>query len=266
MTEVRMLVKRGVKEVTLLGQNVDSYGHDLPQRPDLADLLTAVGGVQGLARVRFLTSHPNDMSQRIIDTVAREEKVCEFINLPVQAGDDQVLASMRRGYTREEYLELVGRIREAMPGAGLTTDIIVGFPGETEEQFERTLELLRTVRFDKVHAASYSTRPGTIAARKMTDDVTPEEKRRRQTALEELQRDLALEINSEMVGRTEEVLVEGEKNGRWHGRTRSNKIVYIEGGNRFFGETVSVEIVEATAWSLRGIVTREAKVLLPIAS
>ncbi len=266
VTEVRMLVQRGVKEVTLLGQNVDSYGHDLPQSPDLADLLTAVGGVQGLARVRFLTSHPNDMSQRIIDTVAREERVCEFINLPVQAGDDQVLASMRRGYTREEYLELVGRIRETMPGAGLTTDIIVGFPGETAEQFERTLDLLRTVRFDKVHAASYSTRPGTIAARKMTDDVTPEEKRRRQTALEELQRNLSLELNSEMVGRTEEVLVEGEKDGRWHGRTRSNKIVYLEGGHRFFGETVPVEITEATAWSLRGKVTREAKVLFPIAS
>ena len=252
--EVGMLVKRGVKEVTLLGQNVDSYGHDLPDQPDLADLLAEVSRVPGIRRVRFLTSHPNDMSQKIIDTVAREEKVCEFINLPVQAGDNDVLASMRRGYTREQYLELVGRIRQAMPGVGLTTDIIVGYPGETEEQFERTVDLVRTVQFDKVHAASYSSRPGTIAWRTMEDDVPPEEKRRRHAALEELQREVSLEVNKRMVGRTEEILIEGEKDGRWHGRTRSNKLVYADGGDRFFGELVSMEISDASPWSLQGTV------------
>ena len=263
--EVEMLVKRGVKEVTLLGQNVDSYGHDLPEQPDLADLLSAVNQVRGIRRVRFLTSHPNDMSQRIIDTVAREEKVCEYINLPVQAGDNEVLANMHRGYTREEYLELVVRVRQAMPEVGLTTDAIVGFPGETEEQFERTMELLHTVRFDKVHVASYSPRPGTIAWRKTEDDVPPEEKRRRHVALEELQREISREINKGMLGRTEEVLIEGEKDGRWHGRTRSNKLVYVDGGGRYLGELVSVEIQEATPWSVQGIVTREVKSVLPIA-
>ena len=252
--EVEMLVKRGVKEVTLLGQNVDSYGHDLPEQPDLADLLSAVNQVRGIRRVRFLTSHPNDMSQRIIDAVAREEKVCEYINLPVQAGDNEVLANMHRGYTREEYLELVVRVRQAMPEVGLTTDAIVGFPGETEEQFERTMELLHTVRFDKVHVASYSPRPGTIAWRKTEDDVPPEEKRRRHVALEELQREISWEINWGMLGRTEEVLIEGEKDGRWHGRTRSNKLVYVDGGGRYLGELVSVEIQEATPWSVQGTV------------
>ena len=264
--EVEMLVMGGVKEVTLLGQNVDSYGHDLPEKPDLADLLSAVSRVRGIQRIRFLTSHPNDMSQKIIDTVAREEKVCEYVNLPVQAGDDQVLANMRRGYTREQYLRLVERIRRAMPDVGLTSDVIIGFPGESEGQFERTMELLRTVRFDKVHVASYSPRPGTIAWRGMEDDVQTEEKRRRFTALEELQRELSWEINRGMVGGIQEVLIEGEKEGRWHGRTRSNKLVYVDGGGRYLGELLSVEIQDATPWSVQGRVTREVKRALPIAS
>ena len=250
--ETEILAKRGVKEITLLGQNVDSYGHDLAEKPDLADLLTEVAKVNGIKRVRFLTSHPNDMSRRIIETVAREEKVCEYINLPVQAGDNQVLANMHRGYTREQYMEKVGFIRKTMPGVGLTTDIIVGFPGETAEQFEQTMDLARRVRFDKVHIAEYSERPGTIAFRTQPDDVTAAEKTRRRCALEALEREISLETNTGLVGTTHEVLIEGERDGRSHGRTRSNRLVYVDGGQRFLGEVVDVRITTAGAWSLHG--------------
>ena len=262
--EVAMLAQRGVKEVTLLGQNVDSYGHDLAGSPDLADLLTVCNEVQGIQRLRFLTSHPNDMSQRIVDAVASLDKVCEFINLPAQAGDNDVLANMRRGYSREQYLELVGRIRMAMPDVGLTTDIIVGFPGETPEQFERTLDLVRQVRFDKIHAAMYSPRPGTIAWRKQPDDVSRAEKKRRYRALEDLQKRISQEINQALVGVTVDVLIEGKKDERWHGRTRSNKLVYLD-GDRYFGETVTVRITDATAWSLHGKSLKSAKKMLAIA-
>lgn len=263
--EVALLAKRGVKEVTLLGQNVDSYGHDLPGRPDLADLLAAVDETPGIKRVRFLTSHPNDMSQRIIDAVARLPKVCEFINLPVQAGDDDVLAAMHRGYTRAQYLELAGRIRTAMPGVGLTTDIIVGFPGETREQFQRTVDLVREVQFDKVHSAMYSTRPGTLAHRKLVDDVDAEEKRRRHAVLEETQAAIALANNRRMVGTTEEVLIEEERDGRWQGRTRSNKLVYVQGGERRHGELVQVRIIEGTPWSLQGEAREQRATVLAMA-
>ena len=265
VTEVELLARRGVKEVTLLGQNVDSYGHDLPDQPDLADLLEAIDGVQAIRRVRFLTSHPNDMSPRIVDAVARLDKVCEFINLPVQAGDDDVLAAMRRGYTREQYLALVDRIRVAMPGVGLTTDVIVGFPGETRSQFQQTMDLVRRVRFDKVHMAMYSPRPGTIAWRRQADDVSQEEKKERHAALEAMQTEIAREINAALVGTTHEVLIEGEKDGRWHGRTRPNKLVYVDGGQRFHGETVQVEITEASPYSLRGRALRAAATAIPVA-
>ena len=263
--EVEMLAHRGVKEVTLLGQNVDSYGHDLPDQPDLADLLVAVDGVQAIQRVRFLTSHPNDMSPRIVNAVARLDKVCEYINLPVQAGDDGVLEAMRRGYTREQYLALVDRIRGAMPDVGLTTDVIVGFPGETRSQFQQTMDLVRRVRFDKVHLAMYSPRPGTIAWRRQADDVPREEKKERHADLEAMQTEIAREINAALVGTTHEVLIEGEKDGRWHGRTRSNKLVYVDGGQRFHGETVQVEITEASPYSLRGRALRAAATAIPVA-
>ena len=171
---------------------------------------------------------------------------------------------MRRGYSREQYLELVGRIRMAMPDVGLTTDIIVGFPGETPEQFERTLDLVRQVRFDKIHAAMYSPRPGTIAWRKQPDDVSRAEKKRRYRALEDLQKRISQEINQALVGVTVDVLIEGKKDERWHGRTRSNKLVYLD-GDRYFGETVTVRITDATAWSLQGKSLKSAKKILAIA-
>ena len=163
--EVELLAARNVKEVTLLGQNVDSYGHDLPGSPDLADLLTAVNEVDGLERIRFLTSHPNDMSGRIIEAVASLPKVCEHFNLPFQAGDDHVLELMRRGYTNVDYRALVQRVRGTVPCVSLSTDLIVGFPGESESAFHESLKMLEDVQFDKVHAAAYSERPGTIASR-----------------------------------------------------------------------------------------------------
>ena len=252
VNEVRLLAARGVKEVTLLGQNVDSYGHDLPGQPDLGDLLAEVNEVEGLERIRFLTSHPNDMSDHIIDAVAELDKVCEHVNLPFQAGDDEVLRSMRRGYTNGDYRRLVERIRNRVPGVSLSTDVIVGFCGETSEQFERTWELIRDIRFDKVHAAAYSPRPGTIAARKLEDDVDHEEKRARLKAIEELQESILTEKNAGLVGETFEVLVEGRKRGSWYGRNRNDKLVYFDDEADRKGDLVRISVERAGPWSLRG--------------
>ena len=250
--ETRLLAARDVKEVTLLGQNVDSYGHDLPGAPDLGDLLAAVSGVDGIERVRFLTSHPNDMSDHIIDTVADLDKVCEHINLPFQAGDDEVLTKMRRGYTSDQYRRLVEKIRDRIPSVSMSTDLVVGFCGETEAQFERTLEMVREIRFDKVHAAAYSTREGTIAARKMEDDVPLEDKRARLKAVEVLQTGIQAEINSRLQNQTVEVLVEGAKRGKAEGRSRNDKLVYIEDRHDRMGQLLNVKIDKTGPWSLRG--------------
>ena len=252
--EIGLLADRGVKEVTLLGQNVDSYGHDLPGCPDLGDLLAAVSQVEGIRRVRFLTSHPNDMSDHIIGQVAELDKVCEHINLPFQAGDDEVLKRMRRGYTGDDYRRLVDKIRDRVPNVSLSTDLIVGFCGETDAQFGRTLDMLRDVRFDKVHSAAYSTREGTIAARKLKDDVPTEVKRERLKAIDELQAGIQGEINGPLQGRTIEVLLEGEKRGTPFGRSRNDKIVYVEDGHGLAGDIVNVIITETSTWSLRGAV------------
>ena len=250
--EVRLLAERGVKEVTLLGQNVDSYGHDLPGSPDLGDLLAEINGVDGLERIRFLTSHPNDMSDHIIDSVAELEKVCEHINLPFQAGDDHVLQRMRRGYTNDDYRRLIEKIRARVPNVSLSTDVIVGFSGETEEQFDQTVELIRDVQFDKVHAAAYSTRPGTIAGRKMEDDVPHEEKRARLKSIEELQETILAEKNAGLQGATVEVLVEDRKRGKWYGRNRNDKLVYFEDDADRKGEMLQIRVEQTGPWSLQG--------------
>jgi tRNA-2-methylthio-N6-dimethylallyladenosine synthase len=251
--EVDLLVHRGVKEVTLLGQTVDAYGHDLPDKPDLADLLNEVHGIDGLHRIRFLTSHPNYMSDRIIQAVGNLPKVCEHINLPFQAGDDDVLQNMRRGYTSDDYRRLVDRIREAVPNASMSTDVIVGFPGETSEQFQSSLNLIRDIRFDKVHVAAYSTRPGTIADRKMDDDVSSEEKKSRVKAIEELQESIVANTNSALAGQVVDVLVESRHRGQWQGRTRSNKLVFFSQDADVLGELVDVRIEKTGPWSLQGI-------------
>jgi tRNA-2-methylthio-N6-dimethylallyladenosine synthase len=252
--EVELLVHRGVKEVTVLGQTVDAYGHDLPEQPDLADLLARLNDIPGLLRVRFLTSHPSYMSRRIIQAVAELPKVCEHINLPVQAGDDQVLSNMRRRYTQAEYRSLVESIREAIPGVSLSTDIIVGFPGETEQQYQKSLELVADLQFDKVHGAAYSPRPGTIAYRTAEDDVPREEKARRLKQMDDLQAELLTKVNAGLLGHEVEVLVEGMKKGKWQGRTRSNKLVFFEDAGDHLGELVNVEIQRTSPWSLQGTV------------
>lgn len=254
--QVEDLVERGAKEVTLLGQNVDSYGHDLPGGPDLADLLYELNPLESLARIRFLTSHPKDMSEKLIRAVASLDKVCESISLPVQAGDDEILRAMGRGYTVENYRELVERIRCTVPGVALSTDVIVGFPGETEEQFQKTLDLLSDVRFDTVHVAAYSPRPGTLASRRFEDDVLSFEKRRRLQRVEELQGEIASEINARLLGRTVEMLVEGEKKGRWWGRTRIGKLIFFDDAADRLGQLVEVEVERTSPWSLQGVFKR----------
>ena len=253
LREAELLAARGVKEVTLLGQNVDSYGNDLPGNGDLADLLAAVSEVEGLERVRFLTSHPNDMGRRIIDAVASLDKVCEHFNLPFQAGDDGVLEAMRRGYTTDDYIRLVEHIRATVANVSLSTDLIVGFPGESEQAFRHTVEMLEAVRFDKVHAASYSTRPGTIAARKMEDSVPQEEKKGRLQAIEALQERIATEINARLLRTTQEVLVESREKGKWRGRNRNDKLVFVEDPRNLQGATVKVHIERTSPWSLQGV-------------
>ena len=256
--ETELLGKRGTKEVTLLGQNVDSYGHDLPGSTDLGDLLAAVNEVGAVERIRFLTSHPSDMSDHIIDSVAGLEKVCEHVNLPFQAGDDEVLSRMRRGYTGDQYRRLVEKVRERVPNVSLSTDLIVGFCGETDRQFQRTLDMLRDIRFDKVHSAAYSTREGTIAARRLEDDVPPDEKRARLKAVDELQEGIQAEINGRLLGQTVEVLVEGTRRGRAQGRSRNDKLVYLDGGHDRIGEVVGVKLRSTGPWSLKGAVVSAA--------
>ncbi|NIN63364.1 MAG: tRNA (N6-isopentenyl adenosine(37)-C2)-methylthiotransferase MiaB [Anaerolineae bacterium] len=251
LDEVRCMAQRGAREVTLLGQNVDAYGHDLPGQPDLADLLRAVHEVDGLWRVRFLTSHPNDMSERIIQAVAELDKVCEHIELPVQAGHDLTLKRMARGYTVDQFRNLVQRIRERVPGVAIATDVIVGFPGETEDHFHATYNLLAEEKFDVVHVAAYSPRPGTAAAR-LDDDVASGEKDRRRRLIEELQRNIATEINHELLGSTTEVLVEEKHKGKWKGRTRTNKLVFFEDSGDWKGKLAQVKITWAGPWSMQG--------------
>jgi tRNA-2-methylthio-N6-dimethylallyladenosine synthase len=252
VSEVQHLVKGGAKEVTLLGQNVDSYGHDLPERPDLADLLARLNSVNGLARIRFLTNHPKDVGPKLIEAVASLDKVCEHLELPVQAGDNDILRAMRRGYTVEQYRDLVYAIRRRIPQISLSTDVIVGFPGETEEQFENTLSLLEEMRFDVVHVAAYCPRPGTIAWREYEDDVTREVKRERFSKVEQLQAAIAGERNARSRGKTVEVLVEGKKKGKWFGRTRGDKLVFFEDDIERLGQIVAVEIGKTSSWALQG--------------
>ncbi|MFH0941672.1 MAG: MiaB/RimO family radical SAM methylthiotransferase [Chloroflexota bacterium] len=252
VAEVRGLVQGGTKEVILLGQNVDSYGHDLESGSDLSDLLSELNAAAGLKRIRFLTNHPKDLSSRLIETVARLDKVCRQLCLPVQAGSDPVLESMRRGYTVAQYRELVGHIRRGIPAVALSTDVIVGFPGETPAQFRETLALLSELKFDTVHLAAYSPRPGTIAWRELKDDVPPEEKRARLAEAEALQERISAEINTALSGQTLEVLVTGRKKGKWYGRTPGDKLVFFRDSGSYPGELVMVRITKTSPWSLGG--------------
>jgi tRNA-2-methylthio-N6-dimethylallyladenosine synthase len=252
LNDARALAAQGVKEITLLGQIVDRYGLDLPGRPSLAELLRRIHAVEGLERIRFLTSHPNWVTDELLDAVATLPQVCEHIEVPVQAGDDEVLERMRRGYTVDDYRRLIGRIRERIPGVSIATDIIVGFPGETQEQFHRTYELLAELRLDKAHIARYSPRPQTLAARRFEDDVPEEEKERRRKALDDLQGEIVGQINRRLLDETVEVLVEGKKKDRWWGRTRTDKLVYFEHEADWRGKLAQVHITWTGPWSLIG--------------
>jgi tRNA-2-methylthio-N6-dimethylallyladenosine synthase len=252
VAEVRSLVAQGVKEVVLLGQIVDRYGYDVPDGPDLADLLRVVNDVEGLQRVRFLTSHPNYMTDRILRAVAELPKVMPQIEVPIQAGNNEVLAVMKRGYTREEYRVLIHRIRDIIPDAAIHCDIIVGFPGETAMQFQDTYDILSELRLDKLHLARYSPRPGTVSARRMIDDVPDEEKRRRHQLLEELHREISAERMRGYLGQTVEVLVEDKDKGRWRGRTPHNKLVFFDDPRDLRGCLVNVHISHAGPWSMSG--------------
>lgn len=253
--EARTLVNRGAKEIILVGQNVDSYGHDLSDKPDLAALLAEVNNIEGLKRVRFLTNHPKDMSDRLIDAIANLDKVCEEINLPAQAGNDDILKAMRRGYSSEQYRDLVKRIRTKVPDISISTDIIVGFPGETDRQFRESVELLKELRFDNTHIAAYSARTGTIASREYEDNVPPEVKKERLATVERLQGEIASEINAALLGKTVQVLVEGKKKGKWHGRSRSGKLVFFDDKKNLLGQVVNVKIEKTSPWSLQGVLS-----------
>lgn len=261
--EVRRIVARGAKEITLLGQIVDSYGHDLPGRPDLADLIRALDDTPGLVRLRFLTSHPAFMSEKLLYAIADSQHCMPDINLPVQAGDDALLKIMKRGYTVAKYTKLIERTREIMPHVSLTTDIIVGHPGETRAMFERTVAMIEALRFDKVHIAAFSSRPGTKAAEMELDPalaVEHGEKQFRRIRLEQVQEHIATERNAVFLDRTVEVLVEEHVKGKWRGRDRNNKLVFFEHPNDWAGRLVNVHVNETRPWWLGGTLIEEVKV------
>ena len=249
--EVAGLVARGTREAVLLSQIVERYGWDLTPRSTLAELLTLLNDVPSLERIRFLTSYPNDFGPDLIEAVASLPHVCEDINLPIQAGDDTTLRRMARGYKVADYERVVDALRARMPEIGISTDIIVGFPGETAEQFENTLRTMERVRWDVVHVAMFSPREGTVAAT-WPDDVPRAEKKRRLHAVEEVQARIAAEINARLVGRTVEVLVEGQSKGRWYGRTRTNKLAFFDHPAPLAGALVDVRIDQASSWALQG--------------
>ena len=254
LAEVKALASCGVKEVTLLGQNVNSYGKSLGNGHSFSELLRAIGEIEGIERIRFTTSHPKDLSDDIIDCFRDVKAQCESIHLPVQSGSDAVLARMNRRYTSGDYIDRVCKLREACPDIAISSDIIVGFPGETEQDYQKTLDLMEKVRFDTLFSFQYSERAGTAAVG-LDGKVHPDEKRRRLIELQALQDRHTREKNDNLVGKTMEVLVEGTSRNTSRdvmGRTRSNKIVNFAGGNDLVGKTVRVRIVGAFLHSLRG--------------
>ncbi|MBI2985636.1 MAG: tRNA (N6-isopentenyl adenosine(37)-C2)-methylthiotransferase MiaB [Deltaproteobacteria bacterium] len=253
--EVRELTRGGVKEVMLLGQNVNSYGKASQGELTFPELLHKLNGIGGLERIRFTTSHPEDLSSELIEAYATLDLLCEHLHLPVQSGSDSVLQRMRRGYTRGEYMGKIQRLRDRCPETALSTDIIVGFPGETEEEFQATLEILQEVAYDEIYAFSFSPRPQTVAAKIYRDDVPSEIKKQRLEAVLNLQQEISLKKNRERIGCVEEILVEGPsklRQGQIMGRTRTNRIVNAMGPESLAGEMVAVRVTGASANSLVG--------------
>ncbi len=261
VAEIRSLAAQGVKEVTLLGQIVDRYGKDVPDGPDLAGLLRVIHDVEGIERIRFLTSHPNYFGEDLMSTVAELPKVMPHIEVPIQAGDDQVLANMKRGYTQKQYRDLVENIRERIPGCSIATDIIVGFPGETEAQFMETYRVLADLKLDVAHLARYSSREGTVATRRMDDNIPDKEKMRRFRMLEELQEGIVAEINKNYLGQTVEVLFEEKVKNRWRGRTPTNKLVFVESEQDLKGRTLPVTVTWTGPWSMQANLQKQPELI-----
>jgi tRNA-2-methylthio-N6-dimethylallyladenosine synthase len=253
LSEANALVAQGVKEITLLGQIVDRYGLDQTDYPTLAGMLRRLQTIDGLERIRFLTSHPNYMTDELLNVVAEYPKVMPHIEVPIQAGNDQVLENMHRGYTNQQYRDLVSRIRDRVPGVSIATDIIVGFPGETEGQFQDTYDLLADLKLDVAHLARYSPRTGTVSARRMEDDVPDEEKWRRFRLLEDLQESIVAAIHVTYQDQTVTVLFEEKsKKERWRGRTETNKLVFVESQDELRGKLLPVQIDWTGPWSMLG--------------
>ncbi|WP_177503912.1 tRNA (N6-isopentenyl adenosine(37)-C2)-methylthiotransferase MiaB [Anaerosinus sp.] len=254
LKEVRDVASQGFKEITLLGQNVNSYGKDSASA-DFADLLTAVDKIEGIERIRYMTSHPRDLNDKVIEAIKNSRHICEQFHLPVQYGNDTILKAMNRGYTTDDYRNLVRKIREAVPHASITTDLIVGFPGETEETFQDTLNFLKEIRYDAAYTFLYSKRSGTPAA-EMQNQVSTELKKKRLQQLMDVQNQISLEINQQLEGRVLEVMVEGSSKTDENvlsGRTRTNKIVlWDKVGHEAVGQLVQIKITHPQTWVLKG--------------
>lgn len=251
--EAIALAEDGYKEIMLLGQNVNSYGKDLDAKMDFADLLTTLDGITGLKRIRYMTSHPRDFSDKLIQTITNSNNICKHFHLPVQSGSNQILKKMNRGYTREYYLNLLEKIRHAVPEATVTTDIIVGFPEENEQDFADTLDLVEKAKFDSCFTFLYSARQGTPAAKRIQVDENIKKERFNQ--LLELQNKISLMKNKELVGQIQRILVEGTSKTNYErlsGRTEGNKVVSFEGDKQLIGQILNIEITEAQTWSLSG--------------
>ena len=258
LEEIGELTEEGYQEITLLGQNVNSYGKNLEDPYLFPMLLRDIDKINGIERIRFMTSHPKDLSDDLIRTMAECGKVCEHLHLPIQAGSNRILNAMNRKYTRESYLKLVGRIRQAIPDIALTTDIIVGFPGETEEDFRETLDMIRQVEYDSAYTFMYSPRTDTPAARKK-EQLSMGEKKERLSRLNALQNEISRAKNQEYDGRIVEVLVEGPSKNKpdvLTGRTRTNKTVNFMGGMDLVGQLLKVRITGVHSWSLKGEVVQ----------
>jgi tRNA-2-methylthio-N6-dimethylallyladenosine synthase len=254
VAEIRSLARQGVKEVTLLGQIVDRYGKDIPDGPNLAALLRLIHEIEGIERIRFLTSHPNYFGDDLIQAIAELPRVMPHIELPIQAGDDEVLTNMKRGYTQQDYRDLVAKIRSQIPDCSIATDIIVGFPGETEEQFMETYRVLSDLKLDVAHLARYSLRAGTVATRNMEDNIPEEDKLRRLHILDDLQEGILAEINKKHLGETVEVLFEEKVKTRWRGRTPTNKIVFVETEENLRGQLLNVTVTWTGPWSMQAVI------------
>jgi len=257
LREVEELALKGYKEVILLGQNVNSYGKGNKEKIDFADLLVLVNQVENLRRIRFTTSHPKDLSDKLIEKMAELDKVCEHLHLPVQSGSNKILSRMKRGYTREHYRNLVHKLRQAIPGIALTTDIIVGFPGEEEKDFQDTLDLVETVGFDGAFTFCYSPLRGTESAQ-LEERIPEETSGQRLRRLIELQQAILLRKNESLVGKEVEIMVEEiskKSSDELQGRTRTNKMVVFKGRKELIGNIISVKIVTPGCWALRGEVS-----------